>query len=103
MWIVADEPHVPPSQVLRLLQLIKLGEMQSDGCNPANISWLERYEQVVKQRHLDGLKRANVHSATQPVYGMQCRIGSRSRLEAASTSVRCEQYLTASCTEDPTA
>jgi hypothetical protein len=70
MWIVADEPHVPPSQVLRLLQLIKLGEMQSHDCDPANISWLERYENVVKQRHLHSLKRANVQSRTQPVYGM---------------------------------
>jgi hypothetical protein len=71
MWIIADGqesdneevealPQVPPSEVLRLPQSIKLGEMQSDDCNADHIRWIERYEEVVKQRHLDGLKQAHI-------------------------------------------
>lgn len=41
-------PQVPLQQVLRLLQSIKIGEMQSDNCNTDYISWLERYEKVVR-------------------------------------------------------
>lgn len=55
-------PQVPPQQVLCLLQSIKLGEMQSNNCNADYIRWLERYEKVVKQRHLEGLKQANIQS-----------------------------------------
>ena len=55
-------PQVPPQQVLRLLQSIKLGEMQSSNCNADYIRWLERYEKVVKQRHLEGLQQANIQS-----------------------------------------
>ena len=55
-------PQVPPNQVLRLLQSIKLGEMQSDNYNADYISWIERYEKVVKQRHLKGLRQANIES-----------------------------------------
>jgi hypothetical protein len=67
MWLTADEqesdseevevlPQVSPREVLRLLQFIKLGEMQSDDCNPDHLRWLHRYEDVVKQRHLDSPK-----------------------------------------------
>lgn len=45
-------PQVPPREVLRLLQTIKLGEMQSDDCNADYISCIERYEQVVQKRHI---------------------------------------------------
>jgi hypothetical protein len=55
-------PQVLPQQVLRLLQSIKLGEMQSSNCNADYIRWLERYEKVVKQRHLEGLQQANIQS-----------------------------------------
>lgn len=55
-------PQVPPNQVLRLLQSIKLGEMQSDNCNADFISWIERYEKVVRQTHLEGLRQANIES-----------------------------------------
>ena len=49
-------PQIPPWRVLCLLQSVKLGEMQSDDCNTEYIRWVERYEKVVKQRHLHGLK-----------------------------------------------
>ena len=59
-------PRVPPQQVLRLLQSIKLGEMQSDNCNADYISWIERYEKVVRQRYLERLKQANIQSFFMP-------------------------------------
>jgi hypothetical protein len=36
--------------------------MQSDNCNADYIRWIERYEKVVKQRHLEGLKQAGIQS-----------------------------------------
>ncbi|KAM0721559.1 hypothetical protein Q7P37_002484 [Cladosporium fusiforme] len=51
-------PQVLPREVLRLLQFIKLGEMQSDDCNADYINWIERYEQVVQKRHIRTLTQA---------------------------------------------
>lgn len=53
-------PKVPPRDVLRLLQSIKLGEMQSDDCNADYISWIERYERVIQKRHIDSLQQAGI-------------------------------------------
>jgi len=36
--------------------------MQSDNYNADYISWIERYEKVVKQRHLKGFRQANIES-----------------------------------------
>ena len=55
-------PQIPPQQVLRIVQSVKLDEMQSDDCNAEYIRWFERYEKVVQQRHLDSLEQANTQS-----------------------------------------
>jgi hypothetical protein len=55
-------PKVQPQQVLNLLQTLKLGELQSDGFNASFISWFERYEQVVRKRHLRSLLRTDIES-----------------------------------------
>jgi len=56
------QPQVLLQQVLRLLQSIKLGEMQLDNYNAEYIRWIKRYKKVVQQRHLKGLKQVNIQS-----------------------------------------
>jgi hypothetical protein len=53
--IVVNLPTVQPQEVINLLQSIKLGEMQADDCNADYIRWIERYEKVVKRRHIASL------------------------------------------------
>jgi len=53
---------VTPKQMLQLLQDLKLGETQSDDCSAESIRWLERYEKIVKERHLKGLKQAGIRT-----------------------------------------
>jgi hypothetical protein len=60
--VLEELPIVTPKQVLELLQSIKLGEIQSDDCNAESIRWLERYEKIIKERHLKGLKQAGIRS-----------------------------------------
>jgi hypothetical protein len=55
-------PTIRPHEVLRLLQGIKIGEMQADDCNADYISWIERYERVVQRRQIDALKQAPIQS-----------------------------------------
>jgi hypothetical protein len=49
-------------QVLELLQNIKLSEIQSDDYNAESIRWLKRYEKIIKERYLKGLKQAGIRS-----------------------------------------
>ena len=57
---VEQLPRVSSQQVLQLLQRMKLCEMQSDNCNADYIRWMERYENVVKQRHTNSLEQADI-------------------------------------------
>jgi hypothetical protein len=59
-------PQVQPQQVLHLLQSIKLGEMQADDCNADHIAWIERYEKVIRRRHIEGLKQAGIQAFFAP-------------------------------------
>jgi hypothetical protein len=59
---VEQLPVVTPQQVIRLLQSVKLGEIQSDDCNAESIRWLDRYEKVVQMRHQKELKQAGIRS-----------------------------------------
>jgi hypothetical protein len=60
--IVTDLPVVKPQEVINLLQSIKLGEMQADDCNADYIRWIERYEKVVKRRHIASLKQGGIRA-----------------------------------------
>jgi len=60
--IIEELPVVTPKQMLQLLQDLKLGETQSDDCSAESIRWLERYEKIVKERHLKGLKQAGIRT-----------------------------------------
>jgi hypothetical protein len=60
MIIVTDLPVVKPQEVINLLQSIKLGEMQADDYNADHIRWIERYEKVVKRRHIASLKQVGI-------------------------------------------
>jgi hypothetical protein len=53
-------PRIPPKQALQLLQSLKLAEIQSDDCSAESIRWLERYEKVVYNRHLNSLTQAGI-------------------------------------------
>lgn len=54
--------QVHPQQDLRLLKSIKLGEMQANNCNADYIASIEGYKRVVKRRHNEGLKQADIQS-----------------------------------------
>lgn len=60
--VVEELPTIASKEVLRLLQSVKLGEMQAEDCNAEFIKWIERYEKVVKQRHFNSLKQAGIRS-----------------------------------------
>lgn len=59
--------QVTPEHSLQLLQQLKLGEIQSEGCNAEFLKWMNAYEKVVHKRRIGALTQAGIQRYFTPI------------------------------------